>query len=278
MANTRKETPITVAWWEQELRGAGTLYEEAAIVRRRRDVQEVRRADGVVVLDEPAGYRRDPRGMPDLNGKEIVVIQTKAMPLNAYVFGQALLSPQLISQSWSPRKIRTVLLCLADQPELSSVITRSFPEVEVRIRQGERSSFTWTRIPGAAESYVRSQGASFRGPERLASGLAIDGAIVPGLDAHDPRPLTQVVKEKSVTTLHSEMSSRNVPARIGMWMGGEIIMSQRILLAAGAESVRSVVICGHRDQAIEQALSSYADYEIITVGADKTAKAAVSAV
>lgn len=128
--------------------GAGTLYEELAIVPRLSGEQEVRRVDGLVVLDDPSGRRCSPRGMLDLNGREIVVIQTKAMPLNAYVFGRALLSPRLISQSWSPKNIRTVLLCLADQPELSGVISRSFPEVEIRVRPGERSSFPWRRIPG----------------------------------------------------------------------------------------------------------------------------------
>lgn len=269
MANTRKETPITTGWWEEELKGAGTLYEELAIASRQVPLQEVRRADGVVILDDPPGRRCRPRGMLDLDGKEIVVIQTKAMPLNAQVFGQALLSPRLISQSWHPKNIRTVLLCLADQPELSSVIARFFPEVELWVRPGERSSFSWRRIHGAAESYVRSCGASFRGPEKVAAGLTIDGAIVSGLGAQDTRPLTQVVTGKSVTTIHSELSSRGAPARIGMWMGGEIIMSQRILLEAGASSVRSVVLCGHHDQAIEKALSSYADFEVIALNQDQ---------
>lgn len=267
MANTPRETPITRDWWDQELQSAGTLYEELAIVPRLSGLQEVRRVDGLVVLDDPSGRRCRRRGMLDLDSRAIVVIQTKAMPLNAYVFGQALLSPQLIRQSWNPKDIRTVLLCLADQPELSGVISRSFPEVEIRVRPGQRSSFSLRRIPGAAGSYVGSQGASFRGQERLAAGLTIDGAIVPGLDTHDRRPLTQVACGKDITTIHSQMSNRNVPARIGMWMGGEIIMSQRILLEAGARTVRSVVLCGHHDQAIEEAIRNYADFKVIPVQA-----------
>jgi hypothetical protein len=268
MANTRKESPITAGWWEEELKGAGTLYEELAIVPRQPGVQEIRRADGVVILSDPPGQRRQVRGLKDLDGKNIVVIQTKALPLNAQVFGQALLSPRLIEQSWRPKNIRSVLLCLADQPELSSVMAKYFPKVDLRIRPGDRSSFSWRRILGAAESYVRSRGASFRGPERLATGLVIDGAIVAGLDAQDARPLTQVVSGKTITTLHSELSSRGAPARIGMWMGGEVIMSQHILREAGASSVHSVVLCGHRDRAIEKALGSYADFEVVTVGQD----------
>lgn len=56
---------------------------------------------------------------------------------------------------------------------------------------------------------------------------------------------------------------RSVPARIGMWMGGDVIMPERLLLEAGATDVRSVVLRGHSDHAIEQALSECADFEIV---------------
>jgi hypothetical protein len=84
-----RESPITQEFWEDELGGQGTLYEEFRAVEQR-GVQSRRDLDGVVVLGDPSGIRT--RGRRCLDGEDRVIIQTKATPLNPHVFGQALLS------------------------------------------------------------------------------------------------------------------------------------------------------------------------------------------
>jgi hypothetical protein len=104
------ETPLTLRYWEAL--GEGTLYEEFPVVKARRGVQERRVVDGLVVLggppvrvpEGPAG--RDERAAASLDGEDVVVIQAKCTRLSPYVFGQALLSMDLIRQRWSPRSRR----------------------------------------------------------------------------------------------------------------------------------------------------------------------------
>src|SRR5216684_3645484 len=99
---SRRESPITRAFWEQELSKKGTLYEEFRAVQEVRRVQSWRALDGMIVLGDPDGVVV-PGGQRCLDNEDVVVIQTKATPLNPYVFGQALLSKDLICQRWAPR-------------------------------------------------------------------------------------------------------------------------------------------------------------------------------
>ena len=149
------ESPITQKFWENELAGQGTLYEEFQAVEEQRGLQSRRNLDGVVVLGDPSGIRT--RGRRCLDGENIVIIQTKATPLNPYVVGQALLSQDLIQMRWSPNSVRSVLLCTADDPELRAV-TNEFPGVEIHIRHGETGSFRLSRLPAnEVGRHVRSR-------------------------------------------------------------------------------------------------------------------------
>jgi hypothetical protein len=252
------ESPITQEFWEKELGGQGTLYEEFRAVGEQRGVQSHRDLDGVVVLGDPPGIR--PRGRRCLDGEDIVIIQTKAKRLNPHLFGQALLSQDLIQMRWSPNSVRSVLLCTADDPELR-VVTDEFPSVEIHIRRGATGSFTLPRLPtDQVRQRLRSRGA-FLAPFRLTERLAIDGLLVPGLDTGDCRPAREVVAGKHVTTVHSEKRSGQ-PAIIGMSISGEVIAAQKLLTQMGAASVDSLVLCRRDDQAVGQALRKYARYAI----------------
>jgi hypothetical protein len=148
------ETPLTLAYWEAL--GEGTLYEEFPVVTAQRGVQTRRAVDGLVVLGTPP--RRVPTGVDgrreyaaaDLDGKDLVVIQTKATRLNPYVFGQALLSMDLIRQQWAPRSMRSVLICVRDDPELRP-IAGQYPDLDVRVERPplKEQSFRLDRLPGA---------------------------------------------------------------------------------------------------------------------------------
>lgn len=79
------EAPLTRRYWERL--GEGTLYEEFGIVRPGAGIR-ARRVDGVVVLGTPPRIAsRDERRRLSLDGEDVIVIQTKATPLNPYVFG-----------------------------------------------------------------------------------------------------------------------------------------------------------------------------------------------
>ena len=134
------ETPLTRAYWEDL--GDGTLYEELRVVDAKAGVRSRRDVHGVIVLGE-AHRIASPgeRAGVSLNGKDVIVIQTKATSLNPYVFGQALLSMDLIRMRWAPRSLRSVLVCTADDPGLRPVIG-AFPV----------SKYAWTAQGATASS------------------------------------------------------------------------------------------------------------------------------
>jgi hypothetical protein len=250
-----RESVITEEFWKNELGAQGTLYKEFPAVKREQGVQSPRWLDGVVVSGDPSDVKKHVGR--SLDGQDIVIIQAKATPLNAHVFGQALLSQDLIQMRWSPKSIRSVLLCTADDPDLRP-ITNEFPGVEIHIRQGMTGSFTLSRLPiTEVRHQVRSRNPFLAGV-RLSGRFAIEGILVPGLDPADRRPLHEVVAGNHVTTVHSEKRSGK-PAIIGMYIAGEVIMAQKLLSQLGAASVDSLLL-GRDDQAVGPALSRYASY------------------
>ena len=253
-----RETPITRGFWEDELGGQGTLYEEFRAVEEQRGVQSWRDLDGVVVLGDPPAIST--RGRHCLDGEDIVIIQTKATPLNPHLFGQALLSQDLIRMRWSPNSVRSVLLCTADDPELRTV-TDEFPSVEIHIRQGPTGSFRLRRLPADEVRRRVSRRGVLLTPIKLTSRFAIEGILVPDLGTADRRPLHEVVAGQHVTTVHSEKRDGK-PAIIGMWIAGEVITAQNLLTQMGAASADSLMLCRRDDQAVGQALRKYARYAV----------------
>jgi hypothetical protein len=252
-----RESPITQEFWEDELGGRGTLYEEFRAVEQRGG-QSRRDLDGVVVLGDPSGIRT--RGRRCLDGEDIVIIQTKATPLNPHVFGQALLSQDLIQMRWSPNSIRSVLLCTADDPDLRAV-TNTFSDVEIHIRRGRRGSFGLRRLPAdEVRRHVSNRG-TFVAPIQLTRRFAIEGILVPDPGIADHRPIREMVAGQHVTTVHSEKRDGK-PAITGMYIAGEVIAAQKLLTQMGAASADSLLLCRWEDQAVGQALRKYARYAV----------------
>lgn len=261
---SKYETPLTRAYWSDL--GGGTLYEEFRVVDAMKAVQSRRDVDGVVVLgdvhriadpDEHAGV--------SLDGRDVIVIQTKATRLNPYVFGQALLSMDLIRMRWAPRSLRSVLICVADDPSLRPVID-VFPDIEVQILPSKRrTSFRLERLRGAAAELASQRGVLLVEKPRLTPSFWIDGVIVPSYDPYRSLPLAELVADEKVTTVHSEVSAGR-PRNLGMWMSGEIIAAQHLLLQMGAADVHSIVLSRY-DQAIEAALRRHASFELVEADA-----------
>ena len=260
---SKLETPLTQAYWKGL--GDGTLYEEFRVVDAEAGVRSRRVVDGVVIFGQ-AHRIASPgeRAGVSLDDKDVIVIQTKATPLNPYVFGQALLSMDLIRMRWAPRSLRSVLICTADDPGLRPVIG-AFPDVEVRVAYSERrTSFGLSRLPGAAANLASQRGVLLLENPRLTPSFRIDGVIIPSYDPRRRLPLAELVDGEKVTTVHSEASGGRART-LGMWMSGEVIAAQRLLLQMGAAAVHSMVLSRH-DQAIEAALRRHASFEILEAG------------
>lgn len=249
---SKHETPLTRAYWEAV---GGTLYEEFAAVPTVRGVQSARYLDGVIVLG--GSKRLAGRGEAgSLNGKDVLVVQTKATRLNPYIFGQALLSADLIQQRWRPRSLRSVLLCVQDDPELHSVVA-AYPQVEVCIVEGRLGSMSLPRRPADVASLVQRLGKAALVNAPVTSRLRLEALVV------ESGPAMESIAEVSgrgIVTVHSYKDS------LGMWVAGEVVVVQTLLLQRGARSVRSIVVVKRGDPAIQGALEKHAKVEIRAVG------------
>jgi hypothetical protein len=108
------ETPMTRWYWRKI---GGTLIEEFVAVQGTRTCGR-RVLDGVIVRD--GEFRIAHQSEVLLEGKDVIVIQTKASRLGMYLMGQAFFSEQLI-QRFKPRSVVSVALCLQDDSVLRPI-------------------------------------------------------------------------------------------------------------------------------------------------------------
>ena len=100
------ETPITLWYWEQV---GGTLIEEFIMVARSLS-NGWRAADGLIILG--GEMIRMPLGSKvNIEGKDVIVIQTKDNVLGMNLMGQALFSRDLIIKYHNPRSVISIALC-----------------------------------------------------------------------------------------------------------------------------------------------------------------------
>jgi hypothetical protein len=204
------------------------------------------------------------RGLLSLDGKDVIVIQTKATRLKPYVFGQALLSMDLIRQRWVPRSLRSVLICAADDAELRPIAGRS-PICKYGLsRQAACTTTDCGAGPAPAAEVASRARAPVVVPAKLSSRLSIDDVLIPGAGDVRRSPLARLVVGQDVTSIHS--SADRGSAGIGMYIGGEVITAQALLTAMGATSATSVILSHHGDDAVEEALRRHATFQLVQPG------------
>lgn len=112
---SKHETPMTRWYWRQE---GGTLIEEFEVVKRTNENSR-RVLDGVIIKN--AEFRIAKQSEVSLEGKDIIVIQTKASRLGMYLMGQAFFSRQLI-MNFKPKSVKSVALCNRDDAVLRPIL------------------------------------------------------------------------------------------------------------------------------------------------------------
>jgi hypothetical protein len=244
------ETPLTRDYWRRL--GLGTLYPEFRAVGNQGRARSRRDVDGVIVLDTE--YREASRSeRPDLDGRDVVVVQTKAARLNVFLMGQGLLSPDLIRQSWSPASLRSVMLCTRDDPTLQLLLA-SHMNLECYVVPGRVGSVSVKRIAGTADRVWRRLGGGLLAPAALTATWAVEGLIIQG-----PRQeklhgfASDLVRGQDVCLVHSYRES------LGMYVAGEAIFAAAHVRGLGARSVRSLLVVGRKDTAVDEAMRRHTD-------------------
>ncbi|MCA1716187.1 MAG: hypothetical protein LC781_04755 [Actinobacteria bacterium] len=120
---SKHETPMTRWYWQQT---GGTLIEEFVAVRRSATCGP-RLLDGVIVKDGEHRIARQPE--ITLEGKDVVVVQTKAGRLGMYLMDQAFFSAQLI-RAFGPSSVTSVALCNRDDSVLRPLFEQ-YPDMQV---------------------------------------------------------------------------------------------------------------------------------------------------
>ena len=119
---SKLETHLTRRYWESI---GGTLVEEYPAVRRgAKNAQRL--MDGVIILDAPNQIAK--ASEVSIEGKDIIVVQTKASRLGMYLMGQAYFSKILMS-ALNPKSIRTVAICTQGDSVLEPIAKASGIEV-----------------------------------------------------------------------------------------------------------------------------------------------------
>jgi hypothetical protein len=101
---SKHETPLTRRYWDEV---GGTLAEEFPAVLRG-SCHAQRLIDGVIILGEPKRIAKPSE--VSINGKDIIVLQTKANRLGMNLMGQAILSKKLM-EKFEPKSIRSIAIC-----------------------------------------------------------------------------------------------------------------------------------------------------------------------
>lgn len=131
---SKRETPMTLAYWS---RIGGTLIEEYMIVAPG-EGRGVRLVDAIVLTDGPRERLPvDARRHVGLDGRDVVIVQTKASRLGMYLLGQAYFSKHLVERYFKPRSVRTVAVCTATDAVLLPIAVEHGVEVVVLPIGGE---------------------------------------------------------------------------------------------------------------------------------------------
>lgn len=101
---SKHETWRTREYWE---RVGGLLIEEFLVVKGSNE-QGKRRLDGVIVLGKEKAVQTG--GTYDLEGEDVILIQTKRGRLGMYLLGQAYFSKFLV-EIFKPKSIKSVAIC-----------------------------------------------------------------------------------------------------------------------------------------------------------------------
>ena len=112
---SKHETWRTKQYWEQV---GGTLILEYPAIRAVRSRNGQRLLDGVIIKGGEKAIVE--AGSVDLEGKDIVVLQTKGTRLGMYLMGQAFFSREIMKR-YRPRSIESVAICAQGDAEMEQL-------------------------------------------------------------------------------------------------------------------------------------------------------------
>ncbi len=93
--------------------------------------------DGLIIPDGPNRIAKAKE--VDVDGKEVVLVQTTANRLGMYLMGQAVFSQQLMISTYNPRRVISVALCTRDDDVLRPML-EAFDDIIVVVAPNDLGS------------------------------------------------------------------------------------------------------------------------------------------
>lgn len=121
---SKLETWRTRQYWDKI---GGLLIEEFIAVKASKE-QGLRALDGVIVLGEEKAIHNS--NFYDLEGKDVIAIQTKRGRIGMYLLGQAYFSKYLL-ELHKPRSVRAVAICCKNDAVMSKLAEEHGVEIVV---------------------------------------------------------------------------------------------------------------------------------------------------
>jgi hypothetical protein len=112
----------------------GTFILEFPVVKASKGVG-TRKVDALIVKNGTFG-QASPKDKVDIDGQDVIVVQTKASRLGMSVMGQAVFSIELVKRHFKPRSVRAVIVCTGRDKVLEALLL-SHTDVEVWIAPGK---------------------------------------------------------------------------------------------------------------------------------------------
>ena len=128
---SKLETPMTRWYWSQV---GGTLVEEFLLTPRSA-TSSPRWVDGLILPEGP--HRIAEAEDVNVDGQEVIVVQTKTGRLRMTLMGQVVFSQRLMYLNYEPTRVRSVALCEEEDDVLRPML-EAFEDVEVVIAPHQR--------------------------------------------------------------------------------------------------------------------------------------------
>ncbi len=119
------ENLLTLQYWESV---GGTLIMEFHVVKKTATSQK-RIVDAVIIPDGPTETALAKN--VSIEGRDIIVVQTKTYPLDLINFGQALGGAELLKEYFRPASVRAVAVCVGHDEAMERLAARFGVEVVV---------------------------------------------------------------------------------------------------------------------------------------------------
>ena len=126
---SKHETPLTLAYWKNV---KGTLIEEYPMVRKNKDLSMTRKIDGLIIKGgEFKKINKSDVKNVDIEGKDLIAIQTKNDRVGMYLLGQAFFSMKLLELK-NPKSIESIALCTKTDAFMEKII-EDIPNLRIQV-------------------------------------------------------------------------------------------------------------------------------------------------